>query len=243
MPLQQRPPGGGGRRPRVHFIYTATPPGPKCNWHAYVAGPCHWFDCHTKGKSKPCVHIVTNGDLHCPICSPLNCPEVIGYLPLYRQIDGRPSMVIVHEYSREQIDTLKLHERVLIGRGEGPTDAVWAIPAMSKEPRYQSRLPERNAPADLTETLLRIWNLPDLVEWYQRTNGKSDNAVSLSPPPPPPPPRLPAVVVAAKGPLDRLREAEEKAKQEDAAEQMRIGNTMGYLLGRVGEKNGKKKKQ
>lgn len=183
MPLQQSTPGGGGRRPRVHWVYVSTDAGPKNQWHAWIAGPCHWFDCHDLGKTKPCCHAVSNGVLACEHCSDICCPVPTGFQPLYRQSDGRPCFVIVHDYSREQIDTLTHHQRVLIGREEGITASVWINPALNKEPRYQSKLTERLRPADITESLLRIWKVAALTEWYYFSQQACDKG--LSPPPPP----------------------------------------------------------
>lgn len=242
MPLPQTPPGGGGRRPHLHWVYIPTPRGKK--WQAWIAGPCHWFLCHTKGRSKPCLHAMTGGELTCDVCSPFNVPECIGYQPLYRESDGRPCQVVVHEYTREQIDALKLHQAVWVSRGEGATDAVSIGPMLSGGTRYTSRLPERLRPADLTETLLRMWGIPDLVEWYRHTHGASDTPMSLTPAPPVAPAVTPPPVVErlGKGPLDRLREADERARVEEEEERKKIGSTMDVLLRGVPAKNGFKKK-
>ena len=88
-------------------------------------------------------------------------------------------MVVVHGYSREQVDALKLHDRTLIGRGLSENDGVYALRALSPTPRYQSTLTERMKPVDLTETLLRVWGIPELTDWYRRTHGAGDNTLSL----------------------------------------------------------------
>lgn len=243
MSLPQTPPGGGGRRAHVHWVYIPTPKGK--NWTAWIAGPCHWYTCHTKGKSKPCLHCMTGGDLTCELCSPFEVPVVIGYQPLYRECDGRPCQVVVHEYSREAIDAFKLHQPVRIMRGEGSTDSVAIMPQLGSAPRYTSRLAERLRPADLTETLLRMWSMPELTEWYRQTHGHGDNAVSLPPPPPAPPPvaKQPLVEVEVKGPLDRLREAEERRLKDEAQEAMRIGGTMDFILNKANNNGAFKKKK
>ena len=179
MPLPQHPPGSGGKRARVHYCYVSTQPGQ--NWHAWIAGPCHWFLSHTKGRSQPCVEEMTDGEIHCERCAAGHQCEVIGYQPLYREVDCKPVMVIVHEYGREAIDALKLHQRVTVGRGAEQSDGVYVTPALKSEPRYTSTLPERMRPADLAETLLRVWRIPELAEWYRQTHGTPD-APLLAPP-------------------------------------------------------------
>lgn len=169
MSLPQHTPGHGGKRPRTHFSY-ASPHNGK-NFSAWMAGPCHWYACHTKGKSQPCLHEMTDGELTCERCEQGHGVEVIGYVPLWRELDGKPVMVIVHDYTREAVDCLRLHQRVLIGRGEDGSDGVYVIPAIKPEPRFQTTIADKMKPADLTETLLRVWRLPDLVAWYEQTHG------------------------------------------------------------------------
>lgn len=188
---------------------------------------------------------MTGGELACEICSPFEVPTVIGFQPLYAGADGRPCQVIVHDYARDHIDALKLHHPVTVERGSGPTDTVSLLPLLGKGVKYTSSLSERMKPADLTETLLRMWRMPDLTEWYRRTHGLSDNAVSLPPPPPAPPPEPPTTTptVFAKGPLDRLREADERRKKEEAEELLKIGDTINVVLGTVPGTNGKHRKK
>ncbi|PZU56194.1 MAG: hypothetical protein DI547_17110 [Sphingobium sp.] len=133
-------------------------------WQAWIAGPCHWYLCHSKGKTKPCLHHMTNGALKCPRCEVGEHAEEVGYLPLYRMLDGKPVMVIVHEASREQIDGLKLHAPVQVGRGAERSDPVWVQP-MLVAPRYTSSIADRLKPAKLTPSLLKIWKVPGLMEW------------------------------------------------------------------------------
>lgn len=161
---QNRP---GDRKPGyTHFRYVSTANG--AQWHAYTAGSPSWFDCHTKGRTKPCLHVMTAGELPCERCAESKPIEVIGYLPLYREIDARPVMVILHEEQRERADVLRLHSRVLVGREIDKADGVWVAPALKPTPAFHSTLQERNRPADLTETLLRLWGIPALVDWYRK---------------------------------------------------------------------------
>lgn len=175
--------------PYTHFRYVPTKVGTE--WKAYTAGPCHWFDCHSRGRSKPCLHLMTSGELVCPWCGSDNAVSLpadnpvaqIGYQPLYRAADYRPVLVVVHDYHREQVDAIPFHRQVLIQRGNQQSDGVTITPTLSVEPRFHSTLRDRNTPVDLTRTLLRMWNIPELCEWYARTHGGSDGPVSPQPPP------------------------------------------------------------
>lgn len=243
MALFQTPPGEGGKVRRLHWIYVPTPKGK--SWTAHVAGPCLWFSCHTKGRSKPCLHAITNGELNCDKCSPLEVPAPTGYQPLYRESDGRPCFVVVHDYSQDQVAGLKLHQRVCIGRNEGSTDAVWIMPALKPEPRYQSRLPERMRPADITDSLLVLWAMPELLTWYAKhATSASKPTVPVSQPTPisttTPPPRN---GVQVKTPIERLMEAEERAKHEAVEEEKKLGGVMDTLLSGVKARNGVFKKK
>jgi len=129
---------------------------------------------------------MTSGELTCARCDAGDIAAEVGYQPLYRELDAKPVFVVVHEYSREAIDALKLHARVIVGRGESKHDSVYVIPGLKATPVYTSTLKERMKPADLTCSLLRLWKLPELDHWYITTHGKSDKVVS--PPAPPPEP-------------------------------------------------------
>lgn len=137
--------------------------------------------CHTVGRTKPCIEWMTGGELTCEICSPLNQTEMKGYQPLIRESDGRPCMVVVSEHSRDQMDALKWGSRVIVGREAEASDSVWITNNPSPEPRFHSTLKELLSPADLTETLLRVWKIPDLVTWYRQTHGTVPTETPASP--------------------------------------------------------------
>ena len=177
MPLPQASPGGERGRAFEHHRYVPTKCGSE--WFAYVAGPCQWFWCHTKGRCKPCLTAMTGGELLCPRCGQITPPQVVGYLPLYRASDSRPVMVIVYECIREKVDVLPHHRRVIVKRQAQQTDSVFVVPTMERTPAFHTTMHCRQRPVDITDTLLRLWQIPELVTWYAETHGKSVNAVSL----------------------------------------------------------------
>jgi hypothetical protein len=177
--IKQASPGEGGRKARAHFTYVPT--DPKRPWNAYVAGPCMWFTCHTKGRSKPCLESVTDGELTCPRCNELDPPQDIGYQPLYRAADSKPVMVIVHDYTREIVDSLRFHSRVLVSRGHAASDGVMVNPALDQLPKFQTALPERMRAAQPIESLLRLWGIPELIQWHNETEG-TNFPVCITPP-------------------------------------------------------------
>jgi len=181
MPPRQSPPGRGGKARRVHFCYTSTDANEQ--WHAYTAGPCQWYECHVTGKTKPCLREVTGGELVCPMCESVKPTEQTGFLPLYRELDGKPVFVIVHEDVRETVDKHRLHARVLVGRGNDVTDGVYVIKPLKAGAPYHSTLADRQKGADIWPTLVRIWNIPALTAWHERQTGIPDGGV-LHPPAP-----------------------------------------------------------
>jgi hypothetical protein len=169
MGLPNAPRGGGGRRAYVHVPYVSTRAGQ--TWCAYVAGPCQWFSCHTSSRTKPCLHEMTGGMLACARNHDIDAPQVIGYQPLRRQLDGRPVMVIVYELQREHVDKLPLHSLVVVGRGTEPTDTVYVRSQAGRVNWYTSTIAANMQPIDVTETLLKIWAMPELTEWYRHSHG------------------------------------------------------------------------
>lgn len=170
MSLPQIPSEGEAGRAYTHFHYCSTEPGKK--WHAWVAGPSMWFFSHPSKRSKPCLKVLTSGKLDCPRCASDVVPQWLGYLPLYREVDARPVMIVLHEYTREQVEKLRLHERVIVGREDSQSDGVYVTPALTHNPVFQSTLKERLKDADLSETLLRVWNIPELTQWYRAVMGE-----------------------------------------------------------------------
>jgi hypothetical protein len=145
----------------------------------------------------------------CPWCAKGIETREIGYVPLYRELDGKPCFVVVHDHARPQLDVLKLHVRVMVGRGADKNDTVYVLKALAQNPMFQSHLPERFKPADLTRTLLTVWGIADLAEWYAVTEGVTDMTV----------PKLTASELANPAPKTVPVASEELAGAFDLAEQ------------------------
>lgn len=178
--LPKAPPGNGGRRSYTHFHYCATEPGQQ--WTAWIAGPCEWYECHPSKRTKPCVHVMTDGKVPCKWCGLAAPIETCGYQALYREVDARPVFVVLHNYTRERVDALKLHERVVIGREGNQSDGVWVAKALKPQPFFTSTLKERMVASDLTETLLRVWGINELTEWYRKQFPSSREHDTPAPP-------------------------------------------------------------
>lgn len=136
-----------------------------------------WFECHTSGKTKPCLAEITDGELECPMCASLKPTEQIGYLPLYRELDGKPVCVLVHENVRDVVDSHRFLARVMVGRGPDMTDGVYVVRPTTKGTPYSSTLEERQKPADIWPTLVKLWKIPALIEWDARQTAAKSGGV------------------------------------------------------------------
>jgi hypothetical protein len=130
--------------------------------------------------SKPCVYELTGGKVCCRFCaqSKARVPVVKGWVPLYRRTDGTAICVPVDEVQRDHLDALKCFSKVSVGRERGKGVGVFVRAAASQEPVWSSSLPEYSTPADITESLINMWALPEVFEFFG--GGRvSDNGLSL----------------------------------------------------------------
>lgn len=179
MPWKNAPPGSGMGR-RTHFPYVPTGRGSR--WMAYCAGPCHWILGHEiNRKTKVCPTWLTDGELHCEWCSPINGPIERGYQPVFRQSDSKPVLVMVGVEERTETDRLRFLARVIVAREKEASASLFIRLATDQEPKYQSTLPERGKPADVTHSMLALWGMPAVKAWWARKHGGSDSALSLPP--------------------------------------------------------------
>lgn len=164
MPLKQT--GRLHAPAEMHFRYVGTKIG--STWHGWIAGPPQWYWCHTMHRTKPCLKELTDGQVECALCGQARAPQNVGYLGVYREVDAKPVLVVLHDEQMERADQLRLHERVLIGREDNAADGVWVSPALKPQPAYHTTLKERMVACDLTNTLLKLWALPELTAWYRK---------------------------------------------------------------------------
>ena len=104
----------------------------------------------------------------CPFCDQPKPAAWLGYLPLYRECDAKPVVIVLWEDMRERANDLALHERIVIGREKQKGDMTWIQPAMEKGPAYTSSLAYRMRKQDVTDSLLTMWAQPALTSWYRK---------------------------------------------------------------------------
>lgn len=177
--LKKGTPGKGGESPRDAFSHTPVGHGLKNAWTGYIAGETYWCQAHEHKPpvalgTKPCLTWMTDGALPCARCKPRVLPTWIGYVPVYREVDHEPCIVIVHESVMDVIANLRYATRVWVGR----TDAVSSVYVRrtdDQKPVWKSTHEQRQGPRDITPDLLAMWGIPMLEQWLRG----SDSPVSL----------------------------------------------------------------
>lgn len=177
MRIPSTPRRSGARYKPIHFSYVGVERGQP--FDAYLAGPVWWGYIHMTRPSKPCVYELTREQVACRFCgaSKARVPVVKGWVPLYRKVDGLACCVPVDEVQRDHLDTLKPFTKVTVGREKGKGVGAWVRACLSQEPVWSSTLPERMEPADITESLIVMWSLPEVTSFFARA-AASDTPVS-----------------------------------------------------------------
>lgn len=186
MALRKGTPGKGGNTRTDSFSYVPVAPGLKSGFTGWLAGEPYWCDeAHEHSKAdpgtKPCLHWMTEGQLDCPRCRRVRPVRCIGWVPLYREQDHKPIIVIVHESAASLLAKLAHPTMVLVGR-VAASDSVF-VRRNDTQTLMRTESDARKSPVDITRDLLMMWNIPALTEWTlkhrDREQASSDSPVSL----------------------------------------------------------------
>ena len=165
MANRQATPEGAGRSRPDSFSYHWTAPDQP--WTGWVAGPVNWIEAHTSDHgSKPCLVWITYNALPCPRCKPHELTEKIGYLPVYREIDNAPILVILHDNMWVVSESLSHGSYIKVSR-PGGAKAVVAVQLLLNKKPFVPGLPRRKHPVDLTHMLLKMWKISELTSWFE----------------------------------------------------------------------------
>lgn len=168
------------------FSYTPTAGGAK-PWSGWCACEPYFCKAHEvprtfgteiKKITKPCLGWITNGALRCPWCKPFVTVPWVAYVFLYREVDTKPVCVIVHDSAFDLLEKLNYAHYAIVGREVGEANSVYVRLALGQK-ELRSVRPSRQCAADPTNSLLTMWALPELVEWYAKQAEASDSPVSL----------------------------------------------------------------
>lgn len=174
MNLKKGTPGkGGGPRPDS-FSYTPVAFGTKNAFNGWLAGEPYWADEaheHTDEDpgTKPCLHWLTDGALKCRRCRSAKPTKCIGWVPLYREIDTAPVIVIVHENVSDTLKGLRYGHYVLVGRVSSKSSVF--VKKSESHVTMVTDKESRKRPVNIVPDLLQMWKLPDLNEWLKGSRG------------------------------------------------------------------------
>jgi hypothetical protein len=85
----------------------------------------------------------------------------LGYLPVYRWIDGKPVVVTIHTDQQDRVEGLRHGDHVLIGREDSDNAGIWI--RKEKGPAFNSTLPARQVDADICDWLPTLWRLQGII--------------------------------------------------------------------------------
>lgn len=207
MSLKKGTPGKGDRGRLDSFSYTPVAHGLKNTFGAWMAGDPYWALAHEHTKAtpgtKPCLDWMTDSVVRCSRCRPHVVPTWIGWVPLYREADHKPILVIVHESAMDMLSGLTYPTHVLVGRVDENSSVF--VKRSDNALSLRTDNEQRKRPRDITCDLLTMWRLPELESWLieqrragpvapLKSNGQpfdpmhSAAAQKYSPPAPTPPP-------------------------------------------------------
>lgn len=171
MNLKKGTPGRGGGARADSFSYCPVAHGLKNSFSAWLAGEPYWCDEaheHTDRDpgTKPCLHWMTDGALSCPRCRQARPVKCIGWVPLYREQDARPVIVIVHESASDLLAGLHYPDFVIVGRVD-KKDSVF-VRRSDNRVSLTTNVESRKRPVNIACNLLMMWRMPELNEWLSR---------------------------------------------------------------------------
>lgn len=168
--LKKGTPGEGWSARSDSFSYTPVQTGMKSFFTAWLAGEPYWALAHehtdrTPG-TKPCLDWLTDGALRCPRCRGPKLPAWIGWVPLYREQDHQPILVIIHSNAHDLVSGLRYPDHVIVGR-VNDTSGVFVRKSDSAIP-FRTESAARKKPVDIRCHLVPMWKLPELETWIER---------------------------------------------------------------------------
>ena len=165
-------PGEGKNSRAEQFSYTSTQPGLAKVWYGWCAAEPYWCLAHEHTKAQPgtkvCVNWYTDGEMICPRCKPAVVPSRIGYVFLYREVDHKPVLVIVHESAEDLLKGVVFGVRCMVGCVERGA-SVFVRPAPDQT-RMLTENPLRKVPCDIALSLHTLWGYGALAAWDAQQN-------------------------------------------------------------------------
>ena len=215
MATGSRPDPQKRRTPFIHSSYLEVGNGKK--EAGYIAGPIHGCYGHHHGAHKPCLFLVTEGELQCPYCSPSNDPIWRGYVPVWDRNWTLRHVLIGEEYF-PSVEMIPHRAQVTLHRHKNPISPL----VIEQQVSLTRELPDRSPWSAEVNTLaicLTLWKIHSLSEWYKANPHKlaaaeeTEKRAKLS------------AEEKDRRPLERLAAAQQKADREAEEQKARILRT------------------
>jgi len=165
--LRKGTPGKGKGTRADSFSYTSVTHGLRNTFSAFLAGPVYWAEAHehtkTQPGTKPCLDWITDGALRCPRCRPMVLTTWVGWVPLYREVDHKCIIVIVHESAMDLLEGLSYPMCVSVGRVDEKSSVF--VRRSDNPVTFKTENEARKRPVDVTRDLLCMWRIAELDRW------------------------------------------------------------------------------
>jgi hypothetical protein len=188
----------------------------------WMAGDIHCVHCHCSKRSQPCVKVLLGDNAECQCDDTPTPPKPLGFVPLWRH-DGKPTVVVIREHQFESVAKIKLHRYCLWGRVKGSGESVSITENVIDRP-WETTLPEKRKPADLSHWLCVLWRRPDLEPALRESLFLSDNVVS------------PTAPMTGREVADKMRDIDADGRKQAASllrEQLKVRGKDPALIGEL----------
>ncbi len=146
-----KPPEKGSNRAWLHVSIKG-----EGKFEGWIAGDPVGVEVHHVKSSKPCLKRYLGRQWKCPGCEEPCKVDWCAYVPLYRCLDARPVVVILHRDQLDFMQSVKLHQRVEIGRTKEDKIGMYGR-VLTAGAKYQTTLPERKISIDISDWLPILW--------------------------------------------------------------------------------------
>lgn len=166
MALKKGAPEKGESRRAESFSFVDTVRGADA-WCAWCAGEVYWAKAHpAQTGTKPCLLWLTDNALPCVRCRPTNIAEWVGWLLVWREVDLRPCVVVFREGVRDLCEGLKYGDYIQLKREREKGSLCYPRKCLKLKP-WTSKHPLRQGQVDPAATLLTMWKINELTDWYR----------------------------------------------------------------------------
>lgn len=205
--IKRGTPGEGWQGGTDSFSYTPVPTGTKAGFSAWLAGEVYWALAHEHTErqpgTKPCLDWLTDGALRCPRCRGPKEPAWIGWVPLYREQDHAPILIVIHANAQDLVRDLRYPDHVIVGRVADKSGVF--VRKSDIAVSFKTENAARKRPVDITAQLVPMWKLPELEAWLhkqgkaqRRAQAEAEEETRLRLSVPPPTSRIEALAIDAE---------------------------------------------